>query len=145
MDHSWHQLSIATLGSGRARTRSRLAIPRVDERDDCAHVLGSFLALVCLEHPQPYYRPGPRMTLRPVNNSAAGVAQRPRTGPALFKNEPPRSPVCTLAQTRQSRLSEGHCPRRAGADPEKRIPATVASKCSMLAMHSAASDASRSK
>jgi hypothetical protein len=68
------------------------------------------------------------MTLRPVNNSAAGVAQRPRTGPALFKNEPPRSPVCTLAQTRQSRLSEGHCPRRAGADPEKRIPATVASK-----------------
>jgi hypothetical protein len=80
MDHSWHQLSIATLGSGRARTRSRLAIPRVDERDHCAHVLGSFLALVCLEHPQPYYRPGRRMTLRPVNNSAAGVAQRPRTG-----------------------------------------------------------------
>jgi hypothetical protein len=29
---------------------------------------------------QPYYRPGAWMTLRPVNNSAAGVARRTQTG-----------------------------------------------------------------
>ena len=40
------------------------------------------------------------MTLRPVNNPAAGVAQRT---PALFRNEPLRSLVCALGQTPQSR------------------------------------------
>jgi cytochrome P450 len=37
-----------------------------------------FFALVCLQHPQPHYRPQDSMTLRPVNNPAAGVAQRKR-------------------------------------------------------------------
>jgi hypothetical protein len=132
MDHSWHQLSIATLGSGRARTRSGLAIPRVDERDHCAHVLGSFLALVCLERlpraPTAILSAGTPDDIEACQQFGGRSGSAAADRPALFKNEPPRSRVCTLAQTRQSRLSEGHCPRRAGADPEKRIPATVASK-----------------
>jgi hypothetical protein len=53
------------------------------------------------------------MTLRPVNNSSAGVVQRTRTG--RHSQHPPLSRVCALAQTGQSRLSEGHRPCRAGA------------------------------
>ena len=132
MDHSWHQLSIATLGSGRARTRSGLAISRVDERDHCAHVLGSFLAPVCLERlpraPTAILSAGTPDDIEACQQFGGRSGSAAADRPALFKNEPPRSRVCTLAQTRQSRLSEGHCPRRAGADPEKRIPATVASK-----------------
>jgi len=55
------------------------------------------------------------MTLRPVNNPAAGVAPADADGLALFRNEPPRSRVCALAPTGQNCLSEGHCPCRAGA------------------------------
>jgi hypothetical protein len=61
----------------------------VDERDHCAHVFGSFLALVCLEHPQPYYRPGPPDDIEACqqfgDRSGSAAADRP----ALFKNEPP--------------------------------------------------------
>ena len=36
------------------------------------------------------------MTLRPVNNPAAGVAQRTREGSALFRKDAPRSRDCAL-------------------------------------------------
>src|ERR1700730_12521102 len=77
MNHSWHQLSIATPGSGRARTRSGLAIcePAISELR--AHVLRSGLPPTSTAT---LSATGPWMTLRPVNNSAAGVAQRTRTG-----------------------------------------------------------------
>src|ERR1700681_4060173 len=77
MNHSWHQLSIATQGSGRARIRSGLAIcePAISELR--AHVLRSGLPPTSTAT---LSATGPWMTLRPVNNPAAGVAQRTRTG-----------------------------------------------------------------
>src|SRR6202023_287607 len=101
MNHSWYQLSIATPGSGRARTRSGLAIcePAISELR--AHVLRSGLPPTSIAA---LSATGPWMTLRPVNNPAAG-GSADADGPALFRNDPPRSRVCTLAQTDQSRLS----------------------------------------
>src|ERR1700674_1213920 len=97
MDHSWHQLSIATLGSGRARTRSVLAIPRVDERDHCAHVLGSFLALVCLERlpraPTAILSAGTPDDIEACQQFGRRSGSAAADRPALFKNEPPRSRV----------------------------------------------------
>src|SRR3979411_904014 len=80
MNHSWHPLDCPR-GSGRARTRSGLAIcePAIPELRRTRPSLTFFLALVCLQQPQPHYRSGPWMTLRPVNNPAAGAAQRTRT------------------------------------------------------------------
>ncbi len=77
MNHSWHQLSIATPRSGRARTRSGLAIcePAISELR--AHVLRSGLPPTSTAA---LSATGPWMTLRPVNNPAAGVAQQTRTG-----------------------------------------------------------------
>src|SRR3981081_2320039 len=77
MNHSWHQLSMATPGSRRARTRSGLAIcePAISELR--AHVLRSGLPPTSTAT---LSATGPWMTLRPVNNPAAGVAQRTRTG-----------------------------------------------------------------
>src|SRR6202043_3607570 len=121
MDHSWHQLSIATLGSGRARTQLGLS---ADDCDHRAHVLGSRLPPA----PTAILSAGTPDDIEACQQFGGRSGSAAADRPALFKNEPPRSRVCTLAQTRQSRLSEGPCPRRAGADPEKRIPATIASK-----------------
>src|SRR6202171_4318665 len=77
MNHSWHQLSIATPGSGRARTRSGLAICEPAISEPPAHVLRSGLPPTSTAT---LSATGPCRTLRPVNNPAAGVAQRTRTG-----------------------------------------------------------------
>src|SRR3982074_2493739 len=107
MNHNWHQLSIATPGSGRARTRSGLAIcePAISELP--AHVLRSGLPPTSTAT---LSATGPWMTLRPVNNPAAGVAQRRRTGRRFQKmprrdlgDEEKNYPNCNLAnKTRKS-------------------------------------------
>src|ERR1700681_3762227 len=73
---------MATPGSRRAQTRSGLAIcePAIPELR--AHVLRSGLPPTSTAT---LSATGPWMTLRSVNNPAAG------DGPALFRNDPPRS------------------------------------------------------
>src|SRR3981081_4612544 len=73
MNHSWHQLSIATPGSGRVRTQ--ICEPAIPELR--AHVLRSGLPPTSTAT---LSATGPWMTLRPVDNPAAGLAQRTRTG-----------------------------------------------------------------
>src|ERR1700692_3188960 len=72
---------MATPGSRPARTRSGLAIcePAIPELR--AHVLRSGLPPTSTAT---LSATGPWMTLRPVNNPAAGVAQRTREGPHFF-------------------------------------------------------------
>src|ERR1700694_28449 len=108
MNHSWHQLSIATPGSGRARTRSGLAIcePAISELR--AHVLRSGLPPTSTAT---LSATGPWMTLRPVNNPAAGVAQRTRTGRHFSEmtrrdlgDEEKNYPNCNLANKTRKAL-----------------------------------------
>jgi len=68
------------------------------------------------------------MTLRPVNNPAAGVAQRTRTGRHFSGMTRRDLAFVHLHRPIKAAYLKATCPRRTGADPEKRIPATVASK-----------------
>src|SRR6202022_964274 len=100
MNHSWHQLSIATPGSGRARTRSGLAIcePAISElRAPCSslwptsdiysHIIG--------------HRTLDDIEACQQSGGRSGSADA--DGSALFRNEALRSIVCALEQTPQSR------------------------------------------
>src|SRR6202035_5234166 len=106
MNHSWHQLSIATPGSGRARTRSGLAIcePAISELR--AHVLRSGLPPTSTAT---LSAPGPWMTLRSVNNPRAEGPQRPGRGRYFLMtrhdlgDQEKNYPNCNLAnQTRKA-------------------------------------------
>ena len=85
------------------------------------------------------------MTLRPVNNSAAGVAQRPRTGRHFSRMS--RRALAFVHLHRPVKAAYLKATVRAALEPIRKSGYQRASpaRCSMLAMHSAASDAGRSK
>jgi hypothetical protein len=62
------------------------------------------------------------MTLRPVNNPAAGVAQRTREGSALFRKDAPRSRDCALHRPVKAAYLKTIVRAALEHDPEKRIP-----------------------
>src|SRR5437868_5381709 len=81
MDHSWHQLSIATLGSGRTRTRLGLS---ADDCDHRAHVLGSRLPPA----PTAILSAGTLDDIEACQQFGGRSGSSDVDRPALFKNEP---------------------------------------------------------